>query len=205
MKRKNEVQDSKNDLQTKKIILAKALELASTNPNWKISVSDLKRETGYSTGSFYHFFPKGSDDIASDLYVEILADLKNFIFDDTDSLRSIEKFMKKCVSNFFDWHLSHRDESLFLNHFSETAQAYQPEEAIKIRMAFSKKMQERLTEMSKVEFPKKKNNFQILLPAFYGSCQEIVRVWSLQGRPDHFLEDSKNAMAKFLFHGFIGG
>ncbi|MCM0606052.1 MAG: TetR/AcrR family transcriptional regulator [Xanthomonadaceae bacterium] len=192
------------DADTKEKILSTALHLISNNPNHRVSVSELKRETGLSTGSFYHFFPKGADDIAHDLYVLILGDLKNSILLGTDSISVTHKFIHRCVDNFFNWHLNHPTESTFLNTQADIVQSERGALASQLKQQFAIKLTEKLTTILTKEFPRKKFELRILIPAFFGSCQEYIKSWHMKGRPSSLIKDAKSKMADFLYAGLIG-
>ena len=186
---------------TKMQILTKTLQLISENPSKRYSISDLKRATGLSTGSFYHFFPRGADDILQDLYLMTLEDLKDSILKGTDEMVSTEMFIRKGVENFLEWHLKNTKESIFLNSQSDSILSTRTEEAFQIRQAFGLRLSEKLSSIFTKEFQKKKLEQQIIIPAFFGSCQEFIKSWQAQGRPKALIKNAKIKMADFLYAG----
>jgi len=190
------------EVATRERILNKALELIHSNPDWRISVSDLKSETGISTGSFYHFFPKGAEDIAETLFFAVTKEVKIAILLRTEKSRTLSAFIQCCVDNFIDWHLDNEKKSVYLNRTGDLGFDFSGSEKLQtVHKEFLYKFRVRFEELVAHEFPDARFNFEILVPLFFGSVQEYIRSWNRRNRPVKEVKLAKKQIALFLYNG----
>jgi AcrR family transcriptional regulator len=184
------------------LVFSTVLRLLKETSLFELNISQLKKETGLSTGTFYYHFPNGIEDVLSGLFKKIAGELREQLIDLAMESDSLELTFKKVISQYFTWHSEQEDKSNFLFCVSATGFKDFREIMSSEFSVFSSRMYELFESKAKAEGRKIVD--PIIMDAFLlGATRELVHSWIGRGRHIKELEELKKNYLNILFRTCI--
>jgi AcrR family transcriptional regulator len=88
-----------------------ALEGFAADGLWGLNLADVRRRSGISTGSLYHHFPNGLEQVLLAIYEKAVAEVHRTVIEAIDEQTSFEGCFRTAVSGYLAWHAEHPTES----------------------------------------------------------------------------------------------
>jgi len=174
------------------LVYSKVLGLIGTQSLYELNVSQLKKETGLATGTFYYHFPNGIEDILSGLFIKTVKELSTILISKAMKKKTLEESFNSVITEYFSWHSKETSKSHFLWSVSATGFKDFREIMVSEFNDFSSEMYEHLNDKASREghclvHPR-------ILDAFLlGATRELVHSWISDGRdPKEFKKIQSN-------------
>lgn len=187
---------------SREIAYRAVLESLEETSLFDLSMSQLKKKTGLSTGTVYYHFPGGIEDVLSGLFAEILHEMQERILKVIFEGEDLKSTFNSMLLEYFNWHHEEKIKSQFL--WSVSAGGFKNfREIITGEYEdFSRRVYSHLTKLAKEEgrdlVP------PIILDAFFlGATREIIHAWIARGRDDKELNEIKTSYIDIIYNSCL--
>lgn len=183
-------------------VFTTVLELLRDSSLYELNISQLKKETGLATGTFYYHFPNGIEDVLSALFRLIVSELREELLELAAEDAPLDITFKKVISRYFSWHATEIDKSNFL--VSVSASGFKDfREVMRDEFSF---FSTRMYEL--IQSKAQEQNYTLVGPTIMdafllGATRELIHSWIVRGRDEDELENLKDKYIDILFHTCI--
>lgn len=148
---------------------------------WGLNLADVRRRSGISTGSLYHHFPNGIEQVLLAIYEEAVAEVHRTVLVALDEQTSFEGCFPAALGAYLDWHAKHPTESdlvitvsnqgfpSFITILRERDRVFAGAVMDRVERHASR---QRLTLASRA----------VVLPILLGTSRAVVHQWASEGR-----------------------
>ena len=173
---------------SKEIVLHSVLDMLETTSVFEISMSDLKKKTGLSTGTVYYHYPNGIEDVFRSIFIELATELREILFTRAKKEQSFEKTLEEVITVYFNWHRTETRKSNFF--YSISASGFKDLRNLLISQfnVFSSGIYKVLRERAQEEDVKIVEPI-ILDSILFGAARELIHSWINRGRNKEEFDD----------------
>lgn len=158
-----------------------ALESFVADGLWGLNLAAVRRRSGISTGSLYHHFPNGIEQVLLAIYEDAVADGHRTVLAAVDAQSSFEGCFHAAVAAYLEWHAGHTTEGDLVITLSNKGF---PSFITVLRArdrAFAAAVMDHLERHAKRQRLTLASR-ALLLPILLGTSRAVVHEWASEGR-----------------------
>lgn len=190
---------------SKQIVFSTVLSELENVSIFEVNMSLIKKKAKLSAGTVYYHFPNGIEDVYSDLFINIVTDLRQELLNVSKKNNlSLKETLNILIDSYFGWHKTQKRESNFLWCVSGSG-------IKKLRLLLIEEFSVFSSGIYKI-LEKKANAEGIKLapPAIldailFGATRELVHSWITRGRDEQEFQELSKDLKSFLYRSCVEG
>lgn len=183
-------------------VLAVALKVINEEGLWNTTLTSIRKSGKISTGSLYHHFPGGMEQLIGELYARTLAEVHSHILASVTTVSSFAELIEGAFLAYLDWHEQHRELSGFVVAVTDASFPQNAETLRTLDRGFAMDLLERMQGLAdqdglRLESP------DWLAACLFGATRYATHGWVRAGYPKERYEQLRATFPRLLLKAFV--